>query len=385
MDANVEEHNREVRQVWEALEKGSPIRVPVLWRIPAHAMEWAVYRSGLNRWNCTLYDLMEDFDLAWEVNLFMQRWLRGNVNPLCDLEMGLPEEWEGPSYPHDTLEAAWLGAPLDRSSEVPRVIPVLSEDPQFLLEKGIPHPLKDGVMAKVVQFYGYCDDRRRREDYLGRPVGRCQMRSMTTHGPFTLFCALRGAQRVCLDIYTNPHYFHQMMEFITGAILTRIRAVASFAGISLPTSGWCNASDDSICLLSAQLYREHVMPYHRRIYWELGGDGPHGIHLCGAVQHLIPIIAEELNVRLFETGFPVDLGELRKKVGPHVRFRGNIHGEILRSGPPELIKRSVAKILNSGVMHGGQFVFTDGGHSVGVPLKNLDIAYQEVKRIGVYQ
>ena len=116
-------------------------------------MAWAVYRPGLNRWNCSLYDLVEDFDLSWEVQLSMQSWLRDDIHPLCDLEVGLPEEWAGPYYPHQSLEAAWLGAPMDRACEEPRALPILAEQPRFLLDRGIPHPLQDGVMAQVVAFY----------------------------------------------------------------------------------------------------------------------------------------------------------------------------------------------------------------------------------------
>ena len=398
MERDISQHNQEIRKVWSAFQKGSPIRVPVLWRIPAHAMAWAIYRPGLNQWNCSLYDLVEDFDLSWKVQLFMQSWLRENVHPLCDLEVGPPDEWLGPYYPHQCLEAAWLGAPMDKACEEPRALPILAEQPQFLLERGLPHPLKEGVMTQVVAFYEYCHERRKQEQYLGRPVGVPRI-SMCTAGPFTLFCSLRGAQQVCLDVYADADYFHQMMGFLTDAILLRIQALASFVGISLPVSGWVNTiktgddslcmlspriGDDSIALLSPQCYREHVLPYHRRLFQGVHGDGLRGIHLCGAVRHLIPIIAKELDVRLFETGFPVDLGELREKVGSGVRFRGNLHGETLRSGSAAVIQDAVVQLLRSGVMDGGQFILTDGGHPVDVPLENLDLAYQEVRRTGVY-
>jgi len=49
-----------------------------------------------------------------------------------------------------------------------------------------------------------------------------------------------------------------------------------------------------------------------------------------------------------------------------------------------MIRDAVVQLLRSGVMDGGQFILTDGGHPVDVPLENLDLAYQEVRRRGVY-
>jgi len=47
-----------------------------------------------------------------------------------------------------------------------------------------------------------------------------------------------------------------------------------------------------------------------------------GIHLCGDATHHFKFLKEHLRVNSFDTGFPVDHGELRQELGTEVQMTG---------------------------------------------------------------
>jgi hypothetical protein len=61
-------------------------------------------------------------------------------------------------------------------------------------------------------------------------------------------------------------------------------------GQDLKPANW-GFADDSIELLSVDMYVEFVLPFHKRLIEQLAGDGPHSIHLCGNVERLMPTAA----------------------------------------------------------------------------------------------
>ena len=63
------------------------------------------------------------------------------------------------------------------------------------------------------------------------------------------------------------------------------------------------------------------------------GEGSLSIHLCGDASRHFPILHDELGVSVFDTGFPIDLHEMRRRLGLDVLFQGGPPAELLRAGP----------------------------------------------------
>ena len=100
--------------------------------------------------------------------------------------------------------------------------------------------------------------------------------------------------------------------------------------------------------------------YHRTIITALAQGGPQRIHLCGHVQRHFPTLVKELNIKSFDTGYPINFATLRDEVGMDVEIKGGVPvANLLSDTPEEVYARSVS-ILRSGVMRGRQ-VHPEGG------------------------
>jgi len=144
-------------------------------------------------------------------------------------------------------------------------------------------------------------------------------------------------------------------------------------------------ADDSIALLSVARYREHILPYHRRLVAEFSDGGPTSIHLCGDATRHFPLIRDELNVRSFDTGFPVDFGALRAALGPEVQILGGPSIMELKAGPADAVRRRVAEICSSGVMEGGRFVLREGNNlAPRTPVEHVEAMYEAALLHGGY-
>jgi uroporphyrinogen-III decarboxylase len=374
-------HNEDTRQLWRDFDAGTPARVPVVFNF---SRRFYLLSPWLNAQGYTFQQYFDDPAVQWEVQLALQKWVRECVPQ--DQERGLPETWAGLAADFQNLyEAAWLGCRIEyREAEVPDTWPCLKERKGDLATMRVPDPLHGGIQGRALEYYEYFEERRKRDEYAGPPVGASALSGGGTDGPFTVACNLRGATEMCLDLYEDPAYARELLDFVTESIITRVRAVGQFNKVEYPQQGW-GFADDSIQLLSEATYREFVMPCHQRLLAEFSKGGPNSIHLCGNVQRFLPLLQHELNIQTFDLGFPVDLGQVRRDLGPEAMLRGNLHPQILRDGPVSLIREQTARILRSGVMDGRKYVFCEGNNvAPQTPIEHFQAAYETARAVGVY-
>jgi len=380
-ERTIAEHNEEVAKLWRDFEAGRPERVPVVWNFNTR---FYLLTPWLNHQGYSFKDYFENPAVQWEVQLAVRKWIRENV-PM-DQPWGLPEQWDGvrPDF-QNIYEAAWLGCRIEyRGGEVPDTWPLLKEDKGKLASLSIPDPIRGGLMGRALEYREYFEERRRSEEFCGRPVGPPSLSGGGTDGPFTVACNLRGATELCLDLYEDPRFVRELLHFITEATIRRIHTVGRFNGVTYPQQGW-GFADDSIQLLSVKQYCEFVLPYHRRLLGEFSQGGPNSIHLCGDVQRHLPVLQRELNIQDFDLGFPVDLGQVRRELGPGALLHGNLHPRVLADGPMSLIKEQTAGIMNSGVKEGRRFVFCEGNNVAPcTPVEHFEAAYEAARRDGTH-
>ena len=383
LDIDFAAHNEEVKQVWEAYHAGKPIRVPVVLGLN---VRYYLFSPWLNPRGITFRQYTEDPDLMLETQLEFQRYVRHNL--LCDAEMGMPSEaWPGVGVDlQNYYEAAWFGCPVHyRDGQVPDSSPILNDDnKRMLFDAGIPDPFTGGIMAKNVRFFDHLTERIKDYAFMGLPVRCVSPSGMGTDGPFTAAANLRGATEICLDIYEDTEFVHELLDYITEATIARIKAWREKLGHELKPQNW-GFADDSIQLLSTETYREFVLPCHKRLVSELAGSGPHSIHLCGDATHHFKTIRDELNINAFDTGYPVDFAWLRKELGPDVQINGGpTVGFLLRATPGE-VRNEVRRILSTGVMEGGKFVLREANNmSPGIPEESIAAMYEAAKEFGLY-
>lgn len=380
-----EAHNEEVKEVWNAYHMRKPIRVPM---IIGTNVRYTMWRRDANPSGITFEQCFSDPTAMLRRQLEHQWFVRHYITQ--DAEMGLPKDgWHIAIHFQNVYEAAWLGCEIKfHEDQVPDVIPLLSEDSQkhMLFEMGIPDPFTGGLMKRNWEFYEFM--KRKQEEgftFFGKPIADVTPCGLGTDGPFTVACKVRGVTQFLIDLLCDTEYALQLLDFITTATIERIKAYRKYLGMELKPKSW-GFADDGIQLISQEMYRELIFPFHKRLVDELSSGGPISIHLCGDVERHLKFIHEQLNVWSFDTGFPIDLARVRRELGPDVELIGGPTVMFLERATPEEVVEEVKRILQSGVMEGGRFILREANNlPPGVPLENVWAMYRSVKQFGLYE
>lgn len=378
---NFDKHNEEVREVWDAYYSGKPIRVPVILGINPRIY---LLNPELNTECISFQQYSQDPDLMAQVQMISQHYIRHNM--LQDAEMGLPNSWNINVDLQNYYEAAWFGAEIEyRTGQVPDTRQLLTSDNKHMLfDRGIPDSIEGGAMKKAWQFYEHMNANKENYSYKGVPAGNIGMPGGGTDGPMTVAANLRGATEFCLELYEDPDYANELLNYITEATIARIKAYRKTLNMEMkPQVFWF--ADDSIELLSVDMYKEFILPYHKKLIQELAGEGPHWIHLCGDVDRLMPTIKEELNVNTWDAGFPMNYADMRDKLGEEFSIQTGPKVSLLINGTPEQVEMETRNILESGITRGGKFIMRDANNlSPLTPVKNVEAMYNATKRYGKY-
>lgn len=377
-----DEHNAEVRLVWDAYNSGRPIRVPVILGINPRI--WLL-NTSLNREGITFEQYSKNPDVMAEVQIANQHYVRHNI--LQDAEMGLPKDgWTIYVDFQNYYEAAWFGAEIIYyPNQVPAAEPLLNSDnKRMLFDRGIPDPFSDGLMIDNWRFYEHMKANLSNYVYAEVPAVNVTPTGLGTDGPLTVAASLRGATNICLDMYEDPEYVHDLLRFITEATIARIKAFRKALGLEMKPQSW-GFADDSIELLSTEMYKEFVLPYHQMLLSELAGEGPHSIHLCGDVDRLMIILKQELNLNAWDAGYPMDYGLMRRQLGPDFQIATGPRVSLLLHGSPDEINLECRRILESGIADGGRFIMREANNlSPGTPVENVRAMYEATKEYGRY-
>lgn len=369
-------HNEEQRKVWDAFHSGAPIRVPMILGVNPRVL---LCNPLYNPRGISFEEYWNDADIMLKAQCEFA-WFR-NHHLFYDHEMGMPDEWRVNVDPQNFGETAWLGAPLKFiPGDVPdTVVPLNDDNREMLFVKGIPDPFSS-VMGHIRDFYEYFNNG---HTFMGRPV-KAGMGMLGTDGPMTIACNLRGATEFCIELYEDPDYAMQLLDYITEATILRIRAWRKYYGLETP--GGMYFADDSIALLSVRDYRRFILPFHKKILKELTtGEAPNHIHLCGDATRHFKTIRDELNVRSFDTGYPVSHGELCKELGGDVVINGGPRVDILRNGTDIDIVNETKRILDEVMPVSKTFVIRDANNvPAGTPIENIRLMYETVKQYGTY-
>jgi uroporphyrinogen-III decarboxylase len=376
-------HNEQVRAVWEAYHAGKPTRVPV---IAGANPRIFLLNPALNTHGITFRQYSEDADTMAHAQLDSQRYTRYNL--IQDAEMGPPRDgWYIGVDLQNYYEAAWFGAPVEyRDGQVPDTSPILTKDRKRLLfDQGVPDTFTGGIMKRAWTLYEQMTANMPGYSLDGLPVLDIWAPSGAgTDGPMTVACSLRGATELCMDFYEDPDYARELLRFITEATIHRIRELRERLGHDPKPDVW-GFADDSIELLSVDMYVEFVLPCHKMLLSELAGAGPHSIHLCGDVGRLMPTLKRELNINVWDAGFPLDYGAVRDALGPEMQIQTGPKVSTLLHGTPEQVDAECRAILESGITTGGKFILREANNlSPCTPVENVQAMYAAAHKYGMY-
>lgn len=359
--------------LWQAYREGKADRAPVMFytnpRVVIDHPQW-------NPEGITFEQCYHDPKLHLEMLLRHDLYRRQVIHRHSDGPTELPAVWEVSQFEYNVYEAAQLGAPIRfPAAQVPVTEPPFEDDDDKLavFEQDITRPLESPYWSSRLAFWRELDKVAQATTFHGRPVRLMPMVYAGTDGPLTVACNLRGTAFL-MDLIEDPDYADRLMRFISDAAIHRRQAFIDLWGdrIARPGPG---LADDSCAMLSVDMYRQQVMPHHRRLY-DAMGEGTRGMHLCGNATHLFPTLAQELGVGTFDTGFPVNHGRLREQLGPDIEILGGPEADLLLHSSPDEVRRRARDILTSGINRSGRFILREGNNLPPlVPEENLAAMY----------
>ncbi len=359
--------------LWRDYFDGRPARVPMRLNTNPRVV---LLDPAWNPEGISFRDAATDPRTHVEVALRHELYRRRVVGLRSDAPCELPDEWAINMWTYNVYEAASLGAELVwAGDQVPttRALPA-DTDKRSLFDLDIDRPLELPFVRDALRFWDEMERICRDLQFEGRPVRLVPLELIFSDGPLTVACNLFG-DRFLVDLIDDPEYADELLRFLMRAAIRRRQAFFDHFGDRLPR---CNGmADDSIALISSDMYRERLLPVHRE-YYEAGPAGAvRTMHLCGDATRHFGLIHEQLGVTAFDTGYPVDHGALRHELGEDVEITGGPEIALLCEGAESAIVARTESILNSGVKAGRRFVLQEGNNlPPRVPYANLDAMYR---------
>ena len=383
-------HNEDVRKLMSDFRKNKARRAPV---IVGGSIRNLLSNPTLNNTEFTFKDFFSKPEAQLKCQLEYQYYVRHNI--LCDKEMGLPEKnWQLSVDLQNSHDQGWFGCPFlyFGNADVPDTEEILKENPNAFYDWGDPDPFwgRGDMMKKAMEIYEklkkICDAG---YEFHGRPVSPpVNFQQTGTDGIFSVALKLRGTVELMCDMYENPKYYHDLMNYVTRNTIKRMKKHREWMWEHDPDfkgerkfKGSFGMADDSIAMLSREQYKELVYPYHKMIFDEFHDGSGSFIHLCGDATHHFKFLADSFNVKSFDTGFPVDHGKLRRELGTEITIQGGPTIMLVKDGTPQQIKKEVRKICESGVLEGGRFVLIAANHLAPcTPVENIKALYEAGKK-----
>jgi len=162
--------------------------------------------------------------------------------------------------------------------------------------------------------------------------------------PWTLACYMvegktkEGFATVKQFLYEEPKTFRELLHRIAQATIPYLKAqIAAGAAAVQLFDTWCGE-------LNFQDYQESALPAVQEVISEISGTVP-VIYYTKASQHLLPAAARS-GANVLSVDWRVDLGEIRRVLGPKIALQGNVDPAVLL-GPPEKIRGVTLDTLSS--------------------------------------
>jgi hypothetical protein len=206
----------------------------------------------------------------------------------------------------------------------------------------------------------------------------------STTGIFTKGVEVRGIDALCLDLYDDPEFAWAFLQQFTELTLARIgvwRRLVRGKDADRPSPDGFHFCDDSIQILSPELYERFVLPCHERLY-RARTTGQRRLHLCGHATQHFDTLTERLGVRAIDGPGPfVDHAAYLARYGAGFSFAAQMDHGVLEQGTPEQVRQMVRGLMTGGARVPGRFQVMGFVNRV-TPLENVRAAYEAGRAFG---
>jgi uroporphyrinogen decarboxylase len=160
-------------------------------------------------------------------------------------------------------------------------------------------------------------------------------------GPWSFALELRGVNEAMEDIYDDKQFLFDLMDYTTDTVIARCLAALElgvFAFIGDPSAG--------MSLISPTVYREHVLPYHKKLVDTIHEKGGQiGFHICGYID---PIFEDILDLGIDELSIdaPSSLEKLFEVGRGKTVIIGNVDPMLFVQGTREDLEQAAQKCID---------------------------------------
>ena len=176
-----------------------------------------------------------------------------------------------------------------------------------------------------------------------------------THiGPFTAGYMAMGFERFFLRLIEDPAFVHRLLEVRTEWCITMYQKAASLGAEVLVLGDDAGHSEGSV--VSPRMWREFILPYHRRIVDAL--DVPMIWHSDGNVESLLPMAIQAgfVGFHGLDPLAGMDLAEIKQEFGRELVLVGNVDVRVLCGSDLDAVRREVDRCIEQGAPGGGYMI-----------------------------
>jgi len=376
MAVDPSEHAGEVEELWAGFSRDENRRVPMTFYCDEQVWLRVSRRSFREFYTVPEVQLM--------AQLAGQRWFCQNV--VGDTAPGFPQSWVV-SVRHWMEENEFFGCELiyqDDDYAWARPLPLGRDDLLHYLADIDPEERVRRNSA--FKLYQALEELSAGMTFCGRPV-EVAMPGHSTHGIFTKAAEIRGLQQICLDLHEAPDFVEELLRLVTEKTIGRIRAWHKITGgdeSELPFAEGFHFCDDSLQLISEEMYERFVLPCHERLYSAMT-TGLRSLHLCGPCCQHYSALRWKLDVTAIDGPGPfADHGHYLRRFGPEFSFCAQTDNAVLANGSEEDVDSMVRRLLTPGAKVPGRFQIV-GFLTRRTPLRNVRACYRAGRKYGVIE
>ena len=201
-------------------------------------------------------------------------------------------------------------------------------------------------------------------------------------GPFTMGYMAMGFERFFHAIRRKPALVHKLLSARADWCIAMCLKAANL-GVDAIVLG-DDAAHRGGPMISPQMWREYVLPCHRRIVEEL--NVPVIWHSDGAMESLLPMAIEAgfVGVHGLEPAAGIDLGEVKRRFGEDLVLVGNVDVNVLCGSDIEAVRREVERCMQQGAPRGGYMISSCNSLFGGMNPASIVEMYRYAGEIGLY-
>ena len=366
-------HAAQVSALWQAYSRGENTRVPITFACDDQL--W-IKVAG-----CTFGQFYRQPESHLWAQILGRKWFIEHV--IADMSPLPPEQWPvsvqlwmeeneffGCKVIYQEDNYAW-GMPLEME-KADLLVYLTDLDPEERIRRSSTYRMYQELNALAAG-----------TDYEGRKI-QVVAPGQGTHGIFTKAAEVRGLEQLCLDLNEDPDFAHAYLRLFTEKEIARIRAWRKFtqpAAPDLPLASSWSCPDDSLQLLSPDLYERFILPCHEQLFTAMT-TGRRGMHLCGfSSQHFVTLNRKLAIKTIDGPGTFVDHGYYLQAFSPDFTFNAQTDHGIVTSGSPSEIEAMIQGMLTPDAKVAGRYNIV-GFVERDTPLENVAICYQAGVRAG---